>query len=462
MDFPVFHLDFIGNRMLIAITAIIHVFINHPMAVGAIPLATFLEWRAHKNANMALDKLVYKITFVVFVITTSIGAMTGVGIWFSTSLVNPDAIGSLLRVFFWAWFTEWIVFVMEVSFIMIYFLTWKKYSQENKTKHIRLGVWLGFLSWLTMAIITGILGFMMNPGNWQPYFKIWAPESGMFNAFLNPLYLPQLVFRTPFALMSAGLFFLFLVPFFSKNDKTTRFKSARLITSWTIIFLPATAGGAFWYWKRIPKFMADLAPVAITTQDYTQWYNTIILLLLGMVLLIFLISLAGIIIPKRIPGLVMLIPFLCAMTLMGYFERVREFVRKPYVIKDYMYANGFRVQDYPLFKQDGILPHATFVKHHKITNESKIEAGLDVFKLTCSRCHTLSGVNSVNKKFDKLFPDREWQVEQIQAFMENMHNVRPFMPPFPGNQEELNALSLFIIKNQNLDFRLEGVQTSGF
>ncbi|HPG84674.1 MAG TPA: cytochrome c, partial [bacterium] len=95
MDFPIFHLDFIGNRMLIAITAIVHVIINHPMAVGAIPMATLLEWIAHRKKWSALDDLAYKITFVFFVITTSLGAMTGVGIWFTTALVNPDAIGSL-------------------------------------------------------------------------------------------------------------------------------------------------------------------------------------------------------------------------------------------------------------------------------------------------------------------------------------------------------------------------------
>jgi hypothetical protein len=40
MDFPVFHLDFLGNRMLIAVIAITHVVMSHTMAVGGIPLVT--------------------------------------------------------------------------------------------------------------------------------------------------------------------------------------------------------------------------------------------------------------------------------------------------------------------------------------------------------------------------------------------------------------------------------------
>lgn len=34
MDFPIFHIDFIGNRMLIAVDAILHVIINHALAAG--------------------------------------------------------------------------------------------------------------------------------------------------------------------------------------------------------------------------------------------------------------------------------------------------------------------------------------------------------------------------------------------------------------------------------------------
>jgi hypothetical protein len=43
MDFPIFHIDFIGNRMLIAFDAILHVIINHALAVGALPVIALLE-----------------------------------------------------------------------------------------------------------------------------------------------------------------------------------------------------------------------------------------------------------------------------------------------------------------------------------------------------------------------------------------------------------------------------------
>jgi hypothetical protein len=112
MGFPMFHLDWLNDRFLIAAIAILHVFINHGLAVGFIPYITWLEQKGVKNApsnqitDLKWDNLIYQKMKVAFIITTTIGAMTGVGIWFSVALVSPASIGSLIRVFYWAWFTE--------------------------------------------------------------------------------------------------------------------------------------------------------------------------------------------------------------------------------------------------------------------------------------------------------------------------------------------------------------------
>ena len=101
-----FHLDWLNNRMLIAIIGILHVIINHGLAVGFMPFVTWLEQRgvsrSGKNqiTDMKWDTMVYKIMKVAFIITATIGAMTGVGIWFSVALVRLSSIGSLIRVFY--------------------------------------------------------------------------------------------------------------------------------------------------------------------------------------------------------------------------------------------------------------------------------------------------------------------------------------------------------------------------
>ncbi|MCU0287727.1 MAG: cytochrome c, partial [Acidobacteria bacterium] len=154
MDFPMFHLDLIGNRMFITIIGILHVIISHGFAVGFVPLITLLEYLGYRKRNHnpeqagQWDNMVRKMMLVGFVITTGVGALTGVGIWFSTSLVNPDAIGSLIRVFYAAWFGEWIVFMVELLLVMIYFLGWKKSNQslQAKKKHIIFGFILSIFS----------------------------------------------------------------------------------------------------------------------------------------------------------------------------------------------------------------------------------------------------------------------------------------------------------------------------
>ena len=64
MDFPIFQADFFGNRLLIALIAIIHVIINHSFAVGMMPLLAFMEWWAHRTGREDWDRLLYRILAV--------------------------------------------------------------------------------------------------------------------------------------------------------------------------------------------------------------------------------------------------------------------------------------------------------------------------------------------------------------------------------------------------------------
>ncbi|HQI49410.1 MAG TPA: cytochrome c, partial [bacterium] len=225
-------------------------------------------------------------------------------------------------------------------------------------------------------------------------------------------------------------------------------------------WLPVAIAGAFFYWHRIPVYMQANAPVALATQDFTRWYQTILWFLFGMAAIVPLAALWGALKPKKLPAAALVIPFIAVATLLGTFERLREFVRKPWIIQGYLYASGLRAQDYPLYKEEGVLSRATWVRHHQVTEENKLEAGGEVFMVSCSRCHTLSGVNSVRTRFQKLFPANKWQEDQLAAYISTMHNVRIFMPPFPGNDAELKALSAWLTANQHLALRAEGGQTA--
>ncbi len=454
MDFPVFHTDFFGNRMLIAVIAILHVVVNHSLAVGAAPLITALEWRGFRQRSEAWDRLAYKILRVCFVITTSVGALTGVGIWFSAALVNPAAIGSLIRVFFLAWLTEWVVFVIEVCLILAYYLTWKTWGQRHKRAHIALGGLLSLSSWLTMAIIVAILGFMMHSGH-------WGTERSFFSAVLNPIYLPQLAFRTPLAMAAAGLFTLFLIPFLTARTDPIRGAAIRFVSAWTLLWVPLCALGGWWYWAAIPDWMQQLHPVALTTMGFGDWYRQVIVLLGISAAVVLGVAVWGVCCPRFLPRWCLVAPFLLLVGMLGSYERVREFIRKPFVIHDYLYANGIRVEDYPLLQEQGMLRHATYVAHREVTAVNRFACGQDVFRLSCSRCHTTRGINGVLQKFDTLYGGEPWNPEDIKLTIRTMHVSRPYMPPFPGNEAELDALSHYVCGLQTFPVPLAGDQVDG-
>ena len=463
MDFPIFHLDLIGNRMLIAFIGILHVMINHALAVGFIPVVTLLEYLGYRKQKYnpeeagQWDELARKMMFVAFVVTTSIGALTGVGIWFSAALVNPDAIGSLIRVFYDAWFTEWFIFVLEVVFVMIYFLRWKRSNEspQAKKRHIQFGAFLTVFSWLTMTIIVAILGFMMTPGN-------WLSNRSFFSGMANPLYIPQLYFRTPLAMMLGGAFALFLVLIFLKKGNIIREKAVSYLSLWLLIWTPVCAVGALLYRAEIPGAMLGNLPTAVATMAFLKWYDSLLAVIIGAVVLSFLVALWGFLKPKRLPRAALVIPLAALFLFLGSFERIREFLRKPFVIGEYMYANGLRVENYPAYKKDGILPHAVYVSTPRVTEANKIEAGKNVFMLACSRCHTLNGVNSVVTKFRNRTPPGEaLNAEAMKNYIPKMHKVWYYMPPFPGNAAELDALAAFILDADKHPKPLEGAQTEG-
>lgn len=456
MDYPFFYYDHIaGGRFIIGLIASIHVLINHPLAVGAYPLLTFMEWWAHKNNRPDIDRLAYRITATVFIVTTTIGALTGVGIWLSTSLFAPFAIGSLLRVFFLGWFLEWFVFIAEVVLIMWWFLSWKKANTpEKKRKHIRIGIALSIMSWITMALIVAVLGFMMNSGD-------WSQTRAFLDAMTAPLYLPQLGFRTAFAFMTGAVFLWFCSFFYTKKQENSRSWVVERLSHVTLFSMIMLAIFGTWYWFRIPEGMRANQSVALLSSAFIQWQDQF-KTLLGLTAFSFaLIAIGGLMIPRMIPRWALLIPTFMGIWLLGHFERTREFMRKPWVIADYMYSNGIRKDELRFLQSEGILSHATYVKHQSVSQENMVEAGQDVFMISCSRCHSTTGINGVIEKFTKMYGPGEWDPGGMVAFLGTMHKSSTFMPPFPGNRMEKEALVAYLLELRKTGKPLSGAQDVG-
>jgi mono/diheme cytochrome c family protein len=203
-------------------------------------------------------------------------------------------------------------------------------------------------------------------------------------------------------------------------------------------------------------------PVALATQQFQSWYQSLLLVMKIVVGIGFAVSILGTIAPKRLPKHLLIIPVIASVLFLGTFERLREFIRKPYVIGNYMYANGILVDEYPLYQQTGLLKNTPYAKVSEITENNVLEAGEEVFTLTCTRCHTTHGINSVVIRFEKMYgKEKPLNVDAMKAYMKGMHNVRYYMPPFPGNDAELDALAKYIAHQQKEPEVLEGAQLKG-
>ena len=64
-------------------------------------------------------------------------------------------------------------------------------------------------------------------------------------------------------------------------------------------------------------------------------------------------------------------------------------------------------------------------------------------------------------KLENLFGEGPWDQAKVQAYLATMHNARPFMPPVPGSDEELGALTTYLCALTDQPAPLTGAQQTG-
>ena len=130
MYYPTFDVPHIGGGSLIALVAIVHVFIAH-FAVGAGIFNGVAETLARRRGDAALLRFVRDASKVLVLIPFVLGAVTGVGIWFTIAIVAPRATSMLIHNFVWGWATEWVFFFVEIAAGAVYYCGWYKRSLRH-------------------------------------------------------------------------------------------------------------------------------------------------------------------------------------------------------------------------------------------------------------------------------------------------------------------------------------------
>ena len=434
MQFPIYEVPYLGNGMTIALDAVLHVIISHGLAIGAITLIVISEYLGFRKLSKDWENFAKNFLKVTIIVITGIGAITGIGIWLITSALSPTGIGSMLRIFFWPWFIEWIVFTLEVVVLLIYYFTWDKWSGEQKKQHIYLGVSYIVLSVSSAFLITGILGFMLTSDGWP-----W--DRSFVSAFFNPGFLPQLFLRTALAFALGALFSMaFLLGTYHVND--FRKVALRLFGKVFIISFFAMIVFAWWYFAIVPSAFKTHAIVSILTPGFSQQPEVLysinaigafILFLIALLAIKGSVSFSKILI---VPGLIFCMGFVIE------FERVREFIRGPYLMPGYMYANQVLLNESLFLEKDSMLKNDYWF--NAITDKPDvINQGASLFGRNCSACHTIGGINSIQDAV------KDRSEDGIFVILGHTHEMVPFMPPFSGTEQERQLMSRFLYQLAN-------------
>lgn len=434
MQFPVYEIPYLGNGMTIGLDAILHVIISHGLAIGAITIIVISEYIGFRKSSRDWEKFAKEFLMVNIIIITGIGAVTGVGIWFITSAISPNGIGSMLRIFFWPWFSEWIVFALEVIVLLIYYFTWDKWSGESKKKHIYLGASYIVLGISSAFLITGILGFMLTPDGWPWNKSFWS-------AFFNPSFIPQLLLRASMA-FALGASFSMAFLLFTRRESVFRKEALHLFGKVFLVSFIGVVIFSIWYFNVVPSTFKTHAIFSILDSRFSQQpeiFYIINAIGIFILLLFALFALKGSVFSSRfliIPALLFCI--VCVME----FERVREFIRGPYLMPGYMYANQVLLNESLFLEKDGMLKNAYW--YNKITdNPEVIKQGAYLFAQNCSMCHTIGGINDIKTKV-KGRPE-----DGIFVIIGHTHEMVPFMPPFSGTEDERRTMARFLYQLSN-------------
>jgi len=143
-----------------------------------------------------------------------------------------------------------------------------------------------------------------------------------------------------------------------------------------------------------------------------------------------------------------------AFAFFGGYERLREGVRKPFLIHDYMFSNGVRVDEIPALNTNGILSRAGFGAAAAAADPGV--HGREIFRAQCASCHTIDGYQGIRK----LLPDDAGMIAGVLGVMRTQGETivalppgrpidksqldYPFMPPFVGTEAELESLAQYL------------------
>src|ERR1017187_4050828 len=463
MNYPFWDIPYLGSGWVIGIIAIFHVMISQ-FAVGGglyLPMAERKALRMKDPVLRAawLKQLASHSKFFL-ILTGVFGTVSGVGIWFAIGLTHPEATSTLIHNFVFGWAMEWVFFLVELTTVAVYYYTWNRIDPKL---HLTVGWVYAGASFFTLAIINGILSFMLTPGDAWLAVAGTGHEAGKFwFALFNPTYWPSLFLRTCVCASLAGVWALISASRID-GDKQPALKTS--LVKWSVKWLvPSFVAMPFlmiWYYRMVPASQRALLILGIDTINAGTFS---IITRIALVIIVTSATVVGVAYylayrnPVEFNLSHALAVLLLALIATGSGEYAREMLRKPYVIGRWMYSNGVRVPYVDRINQEGYLAHSNWVWKGQMMNDRLVSPGVAdandpfysysrgeaIFRGECGSCHTLSGYRPLKE----LLAGRDRT--NIGSFITMLHDYKPdspyrrFMPPMVGTKQDVDDLTDFL------------------
>jgi mono/diheme cytochrome c family protein len=349
---------------------------------------------------------------------------------------------------------------------------------------------------MSLVVINGILAYMLTPGQ-------WTLTRGFWDGFFNETYWPALVARTFVAVGLAGLFAIWVASWLP--DAGLRARIARdAAWRWVLPMAVAIPLSLVWYLGAAAGAGVPVAEIfgakdgslgALLTAVFSSGIATgypvaqraawwVLVAAAALTLLTVLLAAVRSTSFGRPFAALLLVLGLVAM---GGSEWVREDLRKPWVIGQYMFVNALRLP-----APDGVpAPPAAFIERFgadrftlDAVNASGVmkasawvrplpahllapdayaaraaHEGRELFRVLCSACHTMDGYQAIRPLVRGKSPEAlAGVIGRLASPVDAAGNAAAWtalpvhvktwrdrrMPPFAGTDEELQMLAAYL------------------
>lgn len=452
MYYPIWNLEWLGGGTLIAVVAILHVYIAH-LAVGGGLFIWLLDRKAFLTSDRNLNDFLGRYNWTFLLVTMVFGGVSGVGIWWTIALVHPVATSSLIHNFVFGWATEWVFFLGEIIALLIYHYYFNRLERKDR---LNIAFIYAVFAWLSLFVINGILSYMLTPGKWIETGNFW-------HGFFNPTFLPSLIFRTFVAVLMSGLFALLVGSY--QHNENLRQVVAKAGVKWLIVAFLGMIPSAIWYYYSIPTGTRQIA--FNLNPEMGIFLNTF--LIVSAVLFILGLTFA-LRIEQKWQKTISYVLITIGLVWIGSFEYTREASRKPYVIHGHIYSNAFKDKEpqksfvkkvrEPVVERttNTILDYSPWAISNSKHNKGRATRGRDLFNQQCLSCHTINGIyNDIVPRVDG------YPYLGILSQLIGMGKVQTYMPPFHGTERDETDLAIYLLSltgenyNPMYDFSLSPI-----